>query len=71
MFYSSRYLRIELENRIYEARYLEVFLAFQEKLSHTLVSNGTIISPKQDPLPEPTMSLWQLLVEQEKLSPGY
>ncbi len=65
-----RYLRVELENRIYEARYREVFIAFQEKLSHTLVSNGSIISTTQVPLPGSTMSLWQLLVEQERFVSG-
>lgn len=66
----SRYLKVEMHNPIYEARYRVVFMAFQEKLSSVRVSNGSIIPPKQKSQPESTMSLWQLLSDQEKFIAG-
>ena len=61
------YLRVELENRIYESRYREVFLAFKERLSLTMRSDGSIVPPGRLPPPESTtvMSLWDLLMRQE------
>ncbi|KAL3762752.1 hypothetical protein ACHAW5_002257 [Stephanodiscus triporus] len=65
------YLRVELENRIYESRYREVFLAFQERLSATLVSDGSILLPGRSPPPESTViSLWDLLSRQEGFVSG-
>ena len=66
----SRYLRAEMLNPIYEARYREAFQAFQQKLSSVRVSSGSIIPPKQPSQPESTMSLWQLLTEQDKFITG-
>jgi len=64
------YLRVELENPIYEARYREVFLAFKEKLSSVRVNNGSIIPSTQASQPESTISLWDLLAQQEKFISG-
>jgi len=64
------YLRAEIENPIYEARYREVFLAFQEKLSSVRVCNGSIISQKQTSSPESTITLWELLSQQERFISG-
>ena len=64
------YLRAEIENPIYEARYREVFLAFQEKLSSVRVCNGSIISQKQTSSPEFTITLWELLSQQERFISG-
>ena len=61
---------MEIENPIYEARYREVFLAFQEKLSSVRVHNCAIISPKQSSHPETTISLWELLTHQERFISG-
>ena len=57
-------------NPIYEARYKEVFLAFQEKLSSVRVNNGSIIPSKQTSQPESTLSLWELLTVQFKFITG-
>ena len=58
---------METENPIYEARYREVFNAFQQKLSSVRVNNGSIIpSSQQASQPEPTISLWELLTAQDK-----
>ncbi|KAL9184641.1 hypothetical protein ACHAXT_012611 [Thalassiosira profunda] len=64
------YLKVEMHNPIYEARYREVFIAFQEKLSAVRVCSGSIIPPKQKSPPESTMSLWQLLMHQERFISG-
>mmetsp|Transcript_10831 Transcript_10831/g.19667 ORF Transcript_10831/g.19667 Transcript_10831/m.19667 type:complete len:881 (+) Transcript_10831:3-2645(+) len=64
------YLRVEMLNPIYEARYREVFLAFQEKLSSVRVNNGSIIPSKQASQPESTLSLWELLTVQFKFITG-
>ncbi len=57
-------------NPTYEARYREVFLAFQEKLNSVRVSNGSIISPKKSPKTESIISLWELLSHQERFISG-
>lgn len=66
------YLRVELENRIYESRYREVFLAFKERLSLTMICDGSIVPPGRSPPPESTtvMSLWDLLMRQEGFVSG-
>jgi phosphatidylinositol 3-kinase len=64
------YLRAEIENPIYEARYREVFLAFQEKLSSVRVCNGSIIPQKETSSPESTITLWELLSQQERFISG-
>ena len=64
------YLRAEIENPTYEARYREVFLAFQEKLSSVRVVNGSIIPPKQTSHPESTITLWELLSQQQRFISG-
>lgn len=62
---------METENPIYEARYREVFNAFQQKLSSVRVNNGSIIpSSQQASQPEPTISLWELLTAQDKFISG-
>ena len=57
-----------MSNPIYEARYREVFLSFQEKLSSVNVKNGSIVPPgsKSDGF----ISLWSLLDHQEKFISG-
>jgi phosphatidylinositol 3-kinase len=55
-----------MSNPIYEARYREVFVSFQEKLSSVFVENGVITSSKQDT----SISLWNLLTQQEKFISG-
>jgi phosphatidylinositol 3-kinase len=65
------YLRVELENRMYESRYREVFLAFKERLSSTLISDGSIVFPGQPPPPGSTViSLWELFSMQEGFVSG-
>ena len=65
------YLRVELENRTYEARYREVFLAFKERLSSTMISDGSIILPGRSPPPRSTViSLWELFSIQEGFVSG-
>jgi len=65
------YLRAEMLNPVYEARYREAFQAFQTKLSSVCVNNGAIVSPKQSSQQsESTISLWQLLTEQDKFITG-
>jgi len=64
------YLRVEMLNPIYEARYREVFIAFQEKLSSVRVDNGSIIPSKKDSPPDSSISLWELLTHQEKFISG-
>ena len=53
-------------NPIYEARYKEVFLSFQEKLSKVFVENGSISESES----ESSLSLWKLLDHQEKFISG-
>jgi len=57
-----------MQNPTYEARYREVFLAFQQKLSSVPVSNGSIV--EQVVWAESTLSLWELLTYQEKFISG-
>ena len=65
------YLKAELENPTYEARYKEVFVSFKEQLSSVRVSNGSIIPQSQALLPESnTITLWELLSEQDKFISG-
>ncbi|KAL7504035.1 hypothetical protein ACHAXN_001754 [Cyclotella atomus] len=62
------YLRVEMSNPIYEARYREVFISFQEKLSSVYVENGSIMQSSSNT--EGLISLWSLLDEQEKFITG-
>jgi phosphatidylinositol 3-kinase len=66
------YLKVEMSNPIYEARYREVFIAFQGKLTSVRVNvnSGSIIPPGQASMPESTLSLWNLLTEQDKFISG-
>jgi phosphatidylinositol 3-kinase len=57
-----------MSNPIYEARYREVFISFQEKLSSVYVEDGSIIQPDSDM--KGSISLWSLLDEQEKFISG-
>mmetsp|Transcript_22843 Transcript_22843/g.43082 ORF Transcript_22843/g.43082 Transcript_22843/m.43082 type:complete len:427 (-) Transcript_22843:2391-3671(-) len=57
-------------NPIYEARYREVFLTFQGKLSSVRVHQGAILPPKQDSPSSESISLWELLIYQEKFISG-
>lgn len=57
-----------MSNPIYEARYREVFISFQEKLSSVYVIDGYIIQPDSDM--KGSISLWSLLEEQEKFISG-
>jgi hypothetical protein len=61
------YLRVELDNPIYEVRYREVFSLFQVKLSSVRVKNGCITQSKDT---ADTLSLWELLTQQEKFISG-
>ena len=63
-----RYLRVEMSNPIYEARYREVFVSFQEKLSSVYVKNGSILPAKSKS--DDSISLWSLLDHQEKFITG-
>lgn len=65
-----RYLRVEMLNPIYEARYREVFMALQKKLSSVRVHDGAILPDGQAPPVESDISLWQLLIHQEKFISG-
>ena len=55
-----------MSNPIYEARYREVFVSFQEKLSLVFVVNGSIIQSET----KSSISLWSLLENQEKFISG-
>lgn len=55
-----------MSNPIYEARYREVFVSFQEKLSSVFVENGSIIQSET----KSSISLWSLLDHQEKFISG-
>lgn len=57
-----------MSNPIYEARYREVFISFQEKLSSVYVENGSITQSSSNT--EGLISLWSLLDEQEKFITG-
>ena len=61
------FLRVELDNPIYEVRYREVFALLQNKLSSVRVKNGLIVQSSNicD-----TISLWDLLTAQEKFISG-
>lgn len=61
------FLRVELDNPIYEVRYREVFGLFQVKLSSIRVKNGCITQSKDT---SDTLSLWELLTQQEKFISG-
>jgi len=61
------YLRVELDNPIYEVRYREVFGALQVILSSVRVKNGSITQSKDV---ADTISLWELLNHQEKFISG-
>lgn len=61
------FLRVELDNPIYEVRYREVFGLFQVKLSSVRVKNGCITQSKDT---ADTLSLWELLTQQEKFISG-
>ncbi|KAL7498266.1 hypothetical protein ACHAWT_009221 [Skeletonema menzelii] len=61
------FLRVELDNPIYEVRYREVFSLFQVKLSSVRVKNGSITHSKDT---ADTLSLWELLNQQEKFISG-
>ena len=61
------FLRVELDNPIYEVRYREVFRLFQVKLSSVRVKNGCITQSKDT---ADTLSLWELLTQQEKFISG-
>jgi len=61
------FLRVELDNPIYEVRYREVFGLFQVKLSSVRVKNGCITQSKDT---GDTLSLWELLTQQEKFISG-
>lgn len=63
------YLRVELDNPIYEVRYREVFGAFQVKLSSVRVKNGCIVTTQSKDAAD-TISLWDLLTQQEKFISG-
>ena len=64
------YLRMEINNPIYEARYREVFAAFQAKLSSVQVLNGSIIPSSQSNKQDSTISLWELLTYQDTFISG-
>lgn len=57
-----------MSNPIYEARYREVFISFQEKLSFVYIKNGSILP--DDSKSDGSISLWSLLDHQEKFISG-
>ena len=57
-------------NPIYEARYGKVFLALREKLKSVRVAACSIIPLEQTCPSEGTISLWELLEEQDKFISG-
>ena len=59
-------------NPIYEARYREVFLSFEEKLNSVRVKDGIIIHPSKHSEKSGTgsISLWELLTHQEQFISG-
>jgi phosphatidylinositol 3-kinase len=60
-----------MSNPIYEARYREVFVSFQEKLSSVFVEKGRIMSSSKSQSNSKTpISLWALLGHQEKFISG-
>lgn len=65
IFFAHRYLKVEMLNPIYEARYEEVYISFQEKLSKVFVENGSISESNSG-----SLSLWKLLDHQEKFISG-
>jgi len=68
------YLRMEMLNPTYEARYREVFLSFKEKLSSVSVKDGVIFSPsKHSRLGKSSstvISLWDLFSHQDQFISG-
>lgn len=64
------YIRVEMLNPNYEARYGKVFLALQETLRSVRVADRRIVPSEQASPPESTMSLWDLLEEQDKFIAG-
>ncbi|KAL7521610.1 hypothetical protein ACHAWX_006288 [Stephanocyclus meneghinianus] len=59
-----------MSNPIYEARYREVFVSFQEKLSSVVVEKGRIMTSSKIQSKETPITLWALLGHQEKFISG-
>lgn len=59
-----------MSNPIYEARYREVFVSFQEKLSSVFVEKGRIMTSSKIQSKETPITLWALLGHQEKFISG-
>ena len=65
-----RYLKVEMSNPIYEARYREVFSSFQDTLSLVFVNGGSITSTSNKAPDDSAISLWELLTHQERFISG-